>query len=144
MQTGEELKTKFLSSLNFNSYSKYDPPFIIGFIGIVGSGKSTVAKHLAKELNILIASNDEIRRFFNQNNIYGESPLQDLLQEIAESRTQILLSNKTSHIIDADLMEHWQTAKSNASRYGSKFILIKIKCPEEIILSRIDPKNKGK
>jgi len=137
MTNKERIKSKFLASIQTDQYTKYKPTVLIGLIGIIGSGKSTVSKYLAENLNIPITSNDQIRRFFNENNVPGEAPMQDFLEVLAEERTKILLSRSVSHIIDADLLLHWESAKANANEFGAEFVLVQLICPEDIVLERI-------
>ena len=142
MKNKELIRSKFLATIKTENYTRYNPTLLIGIIGITGSGKSTISKYLSENLNIPTTSNDQIRRFFNKNNVPGEAPMQNFLELLAEERTRILLSKGISHIIDADLLLHWESAKANAQEYGAKFILIRIVCPEEIILQRIAKREK--
>lgn len=116
--------------------------FILGFIGLNGVGKTFISEKIAEKLGLYIASNDRIRRFLNTKGFEGASPAQHLVQEIAERSTNYLFENNISHIIDADLIEFHKTARINANKYGAKLFLIKLVCPEEIILDRLNRRSK--
>lgn len=111
--------------------------FVIGFVGLPGSGKSYIAKMISTKAGIPIRSNDQIRRLFNNLNIQGESPNQSLLQEIADEATNLLLVNQVSHIIDADLYMFVDEARKRVESFGGELILIKVVANESEILERI-------
>ncbi len=111
--------------------------FAIGMIGLNGSGKSTIAEALGKELNIYVASNDKIRRWMNEQGFSGDAPRQDLLQHIAETSSQYLYNQQISHIIDADLLKFHENARQKAEASAARFFLIRVITPEEVILERL-------
>ncbi len=137
----EKLVNEYLSTI-FTESRNAKKLFILGFIGLNGVGKSYVAEKIADQLGLYIASNDSIRRFLNKKGFDGASPAQHLVQEIAERSTNYLFENNISHIIDADLIEFHKTARINANKYGAKLFLIKLVCPEEIILDRLNRRSK--
>lgn len=112
-------------------------PFVIGMVGLVGSGKSTVAQALADKLGIVITSNDVIRRFMNTLGFEGVSPNQPLLQFVAEGTTRYLAEHKVSHIIDNDLLKFVEVARATIESKGLDFYLVEVTCPEELILERL-------
>lgn len=111
--------------------------FAIGFIGLIGVGKSFVAKKIAEKIGLYITSNDNIRRFLNQRGIEGISPNQELLQKIAEMSGDYIYKNNISHIIDADLIKFQKKARGLAEKNNAKFFLIHLVCPEKIIIERL-------
>ena len=136
-QSKEALKRDFLKILPINQRSTRKL-FTLGFIGLVGSGKSFIAEKLSKRLGIYVASNDAIRRFLNGRGIDGKAPSQMLVQDIAEASTEFLFQHKSSHIIDADLIKFHETARENSAKHGAVLVLVRITCPEEIILQRLE------
>lgn len=112
-------------------------PFVIGMVGLVGSGKSTVAAQLAEKLGVIVTSNDAIRRFMNTLGFEGSSPNQPLLQFVAEGTTKYLAERKISHVIDNDLLKFVDAARRNIEAQGMDFYLVEVTCPEEIILERL-------
>lgn len=133
----KKLIEEYLETIELNKY-KTKKLFAIGFIGLIGIGKSFVAQKLEEKLGIFVAANDKIRRFLNQKGFKGDSPVQNILQEIAEATTIYLYKNRVSHIIDADLIKFHLLAKKISEENGADFFLIKLICPEEIIISRLE------
>lgn len=136
----DELLTKYLTRLPLENHK--DKPFVIGLMGLVGSGKSTVAAEIAKRFGILIGSNDDIRRFLNEEGHGGSAPVQQTLQYIAEAASDYLYAHHVSHIIDADLFKFAASAKERAERNGFRFVLVEVACPEEVIRQRIIQRSK--
>lgn len=112
--------------------------FAIGMVGLNGVGKSTFANALANELNLYVASNDQIRRWLNEQGFAGESPEQDLVQAIAEASSVFLYKQQISHIIDNDLVKFYKNAKNNANENGAEFYLLHLEAPEEVVLQRLE------
>jgi predicted kinase len=137
----EQILQKYIQTLPTTKTS--ERLFIIGFIGLTGSGKSTVAKELAKRLNLAIASNDIIRKFLRSNNLTTPENEQPMVEYISIESTKYLLENKVPHIIDADLIKFYNFAQSNAEKYGIQLFIINVVCPEEEILTRIKKTVRG-
>jgi predicted kinase len=136
MQTKEELATQYLAQLKIHSSEIKN--LVIGLIGLPGTGKSTVAAKIAEQTGILVVSNDNIRRFLNTHGHPGSRPDREVLEYIAVERTKFLFEKGISHIIDADLTSHVEKARNNATGFGFKLVLIKVECPEDIALARIE------
>lgn len=114
--------------------------FSIGFIGITGVGKSYVAELLSDKTGILITRNDNIRRFLNEKGIEKVNTGEEnftIMQYIAENTSVFLYQNNISHILDQDIIRFYEKAKNISERNGAKFILVKLVCPEDILLKRL-------
>jgi len=135
MQSKEDLVKEYIKQLHIKS--SIISNIVIGIIGLPGSGKSTVAAKLAERTGLLVVSNDNIRRFLNTHGYPGANPGQETVEFISEARTEYLLRHGVSHIIDADLTGHIDDARSRAQKYDFNLVLVKVECPEEIILDRI-------
>lgn len=111
--------------------------FVLGFFGLPGSGKSTVTAALAAQLDLYVASNDQIRRWLNAQGFEGDAPVQPMVQAIAEASTVYLYEHHVSHIIDADLAKFHAKAQSYATAHDAQLFLIRLTTPEATILQRL-------
>jgi|LFRM01.1.fsa_nt_gb predicted kinase len=136
MKTDEQLIEEYIKTIK-TAHNNTKKLFAIGFIGINGVGKSFVAKKLAEKIDLFIGSNDDIRRFLNNEGFKGASPNQELLQRIAEASGDWVYKNNISHIIDADLIKFQEKARAIAKQNGAKLFLVHLTCSEKIILERL-------
>lgn len=111
--------------------------FAIGFIGLPGTGKSTIADILGRDLELPVNRNDQIRRFLNLKGFPGASPRQDIMPALAEERTLFFYSNKTSVIIDANFTEYAASSQANALARGASLLLIRTVCSDEVAIERL-------
>ena len=107
-------------------------------IGLPGSGKSTLSQRLSVDLGGMhIASNDVIRRYLNSKGYKGILPKQSLLEDIAESSSELLFDRGVSHIIDADLLMFLDSAVDRARAASFSPFIIHVTAPEDTILRRL-------
>lgn len=132
-----ELIEKFIRTIHVDP-SNTKRLFTVGFAGLNGVGKSFVARRLSEKLGLYVASNDKIRRFLNEQGFEGASPVQDMVQKIGPASSAYLYEHKISHVIDADLYQLHQITRENARNHGANFFLVRLVCPEEIILERLE------
>jgi predicted kinase len=138
----EELLNKYISLIADRFKESTKELFSIGFIGINGVGKSFVAEKLSEKLKLYIANNDRIRRFLNDNGIEDANLMQELVFDMGPKLSAYLYENKISHIIDADLMQFNDITRKNAIDHGARLCIIHLICPEDIILKRINKREK--
>lgn len=111
--------------------------FAIGFIGLPGTGKSTVAKAFAQQLNLPISSNDQFRRYLNSLGFEGSSPRRELVKEFAEARTEWYYKHQTSLVVDADFSEQRLKSEKLAADNQASLLLIRLECSKEVAINRI-------
>lgn len=81
---------------------KYKSPFIITMCGHVGSGKSTIAKILSKELSAYIVGGDKIRNIYylDEKANHDIVHINKVVDAVTTKEVQYLLSNGVSIIFD--------------------------------------------
>lgn len=110
----------------------------ITFIGLPGAGKSTVADKLSKKLGLYVNSNDKIRRLLENLGYDVEGEYRTLVESLANDRTKYMLQNRACMIIDANMNRFYELALNNFKEFDAKLFFIKLECPEEVILDRIE------
>ncbi len=132
----EALLQEYIQSLEYvpNNTKR---SFVVGLVGVTGSGKSTVARKLAENANLFVASNDAIRRFLNSKGFEGDSPVQHVLEYMAVACGDYLDERHVSRVLDADLLMFIDTARQRAEEHGFKFYLVHIVAPDALIRERI-------
>ena len=109
-------------------------PILIALIGPVGSGKTRIARILAKKLNAIHVRTDDIRiGLRKEGKTYSRAP------HIAKEMIRAALEKKMSVISDFDavLLRRRNELCRLAEKYGARCIFIHIKTPEKIILERL-------
>ena len=128
-----EIYNQLINEIPLN---KSENVYGILFIAGPGFGKSTITKMLSSKLNLFIASNDAVRRLFNENNDVPGT--KELVVKLVIDRLHYLLENKICHIIDGDSEFYYDEYKRIYNSYNAKMIVIKLECSEETILKRLD------
>lgn len=113
--------------------------FGITFIAPPGAGKSTIANIISQKTGLYITANDKIRRLVESVGIDPNEPEnRRLVEQLANDRTVYMLKNKTSMIIDANMQFFYESAMNNFKNHDARLFFVKIDCPEEEILKRIE------
>lgn len=111
--------------------------FLIALTAPVGSGKSYVARILAKKLNAVHIRTDDIRiALRTREKSYAAAP-----RLAAALRDGALLKGKSViDDFDAVLPRRQRELRRAAKKYGARFFLIRIQTPEKLILERLRKK----
>ena len=121
--------------------SNDDVVYGISFVGLPGTGKTTISHLLSKKLNIHVTSNDKIRRLLDSIGI-NSSKNQSLVERLAYNRSAYMLENKTSMIIDADVLTTYSVVEENFKRFNAQCFFIKLELSEQEVLRRLDEREK--
>ena len=126
-------------------------PLLILTAGLMGTGKSALAKNLATLLDAKVIRSDVLRKEMLHiapserryedfgDGIYSERISEETYAQ-ALSMAEERLAGKQNAIIDASYKrrKEREKAKEAASRIGADFVVIECVCPEDEIKSRLD------
>lgn len=123
---------------------------LIIICGLPGVGKSTVGKMLREKLKNVLIESDQLK---STKKILEELKKRNFLEkEIKKSVYNTLFRNGVrrlaqggSVILNATFFKkvYRDQAEKLAKKFGVKFYIIEVKCPEEITLKRIDKRHKN-
>lgn len=111
--------------------------FLIALTAPVGSGKSYVARILAKKLKAVHIRSDDIRV-----GLRAEGKSYTAVPRIAAAlRNEAFLNGRSVvYDLDAVLPRRQREPRRAAKKYGARFFLIRIQAPEKLILARLRKK----
>ena len=125
---------QYLLSLKNFSERKTKKPLIIGLVGLVGSGKSTVAEEMALMVGATVVSGDQIRIFLRK-----EGERYERARKIAENVAEGVIINGGNVIIDSDFIYQKKrvSLKEKAKKVGAKVIFIRTYSEIDVMIGRI-------
>lgn len=112
--------------------SKLNKKLIISFIGLIGAGKSTVARKIAEQLSIKIIRSDEIRWFLQDKGI-DTKYVKGIFFAVADN----ILKYNQSIIFDGDAILNLDILEKFTKEHNYTSLLIHIKANEDIIIKRL-------
>ena len=126
-------------------------PSLIVICGLTGSGKSTIADALARELGLEVLSSDCLRKELAgvplrhhavedyAEGLYSSAQSEATYRELA-ARADDLLGSGQGAIVDATckLREHRELLRRIAERHGAPLYLVMAEAPEEIVRQRLE------
>lgn len=122
-------------------------PTLFVTCGMMGSGKSSIARALSLELGLNILVSDAVRKEItaaqNGRNEYGQGIYSETWTEATYRellhRTEDSLMRGKSVIVDATFRRRSDRAafRAVAEKHGAAFIIIAVTCPEKVIKSRL-------
>jgi len=137
----KELATQdtFLSELDVEE-RKTEKPVIVAMIGLVGSGKSSVARELAPHIGAMVIEADAIRVELRK---LGESL--DRTRTIAESVALEVVRRGGNVIIDLDFADAVKRAslREKARKAGVRVVFIRTYCDFDVMSQRIRENDPG-
>lgn len=126
-------QSAFIAKLDIKE-RKIAEPLIIALIGLIGSGKSSVARELAEQIGATIIENDAIRLELRKQ---GAS--YDRAWAIAENVAVEVVKRGGSVILDSDFAEAKKRAsvREKAKKAGVRFLFIRTFCEFDVVSERI-------
>ena len=107
---------------------------VVGFLGLVGSGKSSVAQELARQIGGVVIEGDAIRVQLRK---VGEKYF--YVRQIAENVALEILKRGGNVIFDADFDDTNKRAslKAKITKVGARLLFIRTYADPEVILGRM-------
>ncbi|HOT84499.1 MAG TPA: AAA family ATPase [Methanofastidiosum sp.] len=112
---------------------------IIVITGLPGTGKTTIAKALAKEIDAIVFSTDKIRKMIFEIPVYNEEDKRMVYNELFFQAEKYLKMGKNV-ILDGTFYTKAlrNRAKEVGALFSQKVYFVYCKTPEDILKKRID------
>jgi len=112
---------------------------LIVVAGLPGTGKTTIAEALAKEIDAVVFSTDKIRKMIFEMPIYNEEDKRVVYTELF-SQTEKYLTKGKNVILDGTFYtkELREKAKEVGKSFCEKVYFVYCETPEELLKKRID------
>ncbi len=132
-------------------------PFLVVMHGLSATGKSRIADRLADEMDFRIIRSDEVRKElagvspdehryggFNEG-IYSGAMTERTYDALID-RARRLLADNRSVILDACFLQEEERARARtiAGETGSRFLIVAVTCPDDVVEERIGRRMKEK
>ncbi len=141
--TRKELNAQesFMAELEYHCQPKTSKPVIIAMIGPVGSGKSSVAKELARHIGATVIEGDAIRVELRKQGERFERA-----RAIAENAAISVVKHGGNAILDSDFVDAKKRAslREKARRAGVRVVFIRTYCDLDVMSQRIRGNDPGK
>lgn len=134
--TEKELKVQenYFLGIDITPKRKTKKPLVIGIIGLIGSGKTTIAKELAHLIGATIVSGDGIRICLRK-----EKEKYDNVRLIAENVAMEIINKGGNVIIDSDFIDQKKrvSLKEKTKKVGAKVVFIRTYADIDVMIGRI-------
>lgn len=117
---------------------------LILICGLPATGKSTVARRLSKALGAEVLRTDIVRREIIDAPSYTEEE-KALIYRVVFLMARYLIKNDVNVIIDGTFYRDSlrKQAQEIARKQGKRFFLVETRCPEDIVLKRLEKRKKN-
>jgi len=123
----------FLAKLNVQK-RKTDKPVIVAVIGLVGSGKSSVAQKLARHIGATVIEGDDIRiELRKQGERYERA------RALAENAVIEVVKQGGNVVLDSDFVDKKKRAsvREKARKAGVRLVFIRTHCDLDVMVGRV-------
>ncbi len=134
-----------------SSRPKKKPPLVILLAGLPGTGKSTLARKLARRYRLDHICTDSVRkRIFRavRKNVFGRGSYSSRQRMVVYDTIYYVLYTLLKHgvgcVLDGTFYQEKLRSKVGriCSRFNAKFILVMVDCPEGLISERFEEREK--
>lgn len=132
-QKEQRAQDSFLAMLGIKK-RKSKKPIIVAIVGLVGSGKSTVAQELAKQIGATVIKGDDIRiELRRQNERYEQA------RAIGENAALEVLKRGGNVILDSDFVDAKKRAgaREKARKAGVRLVFVRTHCDIDVMVGRV-------
>ncbi|MFN4218514.1 MAG: AAA family ATPase [Candidatus Bipolaricaulia bacterium] len=114
-------------------------PWLVMVCGLVGVGKTTIARQIARELRARYLSTDRVGyRLFGNRRSYDDEYYRRVYEHMI-ARAQLALSKRRSVVLDGTFLRHETRQRFFAEfREHASLWVIYVTCPEEIVRARLE------
>jgi len=129
----QKAQKEFLAKLKIQK-RKTSKPVIVAFIGLVGSGKSTVAREIAEHIGGTVIEGDNIRiELRKQEEKYERT------RAIAENVAIEVLKRGGNVVLDSDFVDEKKRAsiREKARKAGVRLVFIRTHCDLDVVVGRV-------
>ncbi len=120
--------------------------------GIIGTGKSTVARALAEETGAVVISSDEVRRAIEgretgetgwQQGRYAPESTERIYTAMLERAEPVVASGRDV-VLDASWSrrDRRDRARSTADAWGAQSVFVEVCCPRDVTLTRLEERRR--
>jgi predicted kinase len=107
-------------------------PIVVALIGFPGSGKSTIARELARDLGATVIAGDEIRIFLRKH----KKPY-DATRELVLSAIEEVIKRGGNVIVDSDAVDPTKRELMKARSRGVELFFVRTCCDPDVAIGRM-------
>lgn len=129
----KQVTDKFISQLKIKN-RKTKNPIVVAMVGLIGSGKSSVAKELAKQINATVITGDAIRvALRKQKQDYGQ------VRSITEKSATFVLKKGGNVVLDSDFIDSQKRKRleEKVKKLQAKVLYIRTIADRDIMIERL-------
>ncbi len=128
-----KIQKNFIASLRMPK-RKTKKSLVVGIVGIVGSGKSTVANELAKSIGAAVVSADAIRL-----KLRAKKQNYDSVWDIGKAAALAAMKKGSNVVLDTDMAnsEKRTDAIRIIKKSGARFVMVRVAADLDMIIGRI-------
>ena len=132
-QKEQRAQDSYLAVLDIKK-RKTEKPVVVAIIGLVGSGKSSVAQELAKQIGATVIEGDDIRIELRK-----QSERYERARAIGENAALEILKRGGNVVLDSDFVDEKKRAsiREKARKAGVRLVFVRTHCDLDVMVGRV-------